>query len=431
MTAYVKVDGSWKEVSPQAKINGEWKTLNSGYVKVQGLWKEFYQSFKNAFVAISPYVAAVSTDGIKWSENPIPAVGFGFAGITYGDGIFVATTNGTSSTPNDAIAATSADGVTWSSNLLPLESDCRAIAFGNGRFVTIGYGSNLTAWSNDGSSWNLNTMPSVQNWANLSYGNGIFVVTTNTAAAAHSTNGVTWTATTLSQAGSWSRAIYGNGIFVTVGFFEGVANTSTDGITWTARTLPSATSWRDITFGNGIFVAIASNTTTVIYSTDSITWSSSTMPSAARTWWKIAYYDGIFTVVCSGSTATAGAYSTNGITWTATTMPSSSSWREVASKLNPEIFSVTIPGTCNVGSPIIPSISYFANPEPTFSYQWQRSFFEGGAWNNISGATSSSYTPTSDDSGSLFRVVVTASNIHNINYRSSNTSVERTTLQIA
>lgn len=46
----------------------------------------------------------------------------------------------------------------------------------------------------------------------------------------------------------------------------------------------------------------------------------------------------------------------------------------------------------------------------TYSYQWQQQLDDSSTWSNISGATSSTYTPTSIQLGGDIRVVVTASN---------------------
>jgi hypothetical protein len=54
-------------------------------------------------------------------------------------------------------------------------------------------------------------------------------------------------------------------------------------------------------------------------------------------------------------------------------------------------------------------------PDPTYSYQWQRSG-DGGSWTNISSATAASYTPTSPDVGAFIRVAVSARNTYGSAY---------------
>ena len=71
-------------------------------------------------------------------------------------------------------------------------------------------------------------------------------------------------------------------------------------------------------------------------------------------------------------------------------------------------------GTQEVGTTLTASYteSYDVNPMlsvPTVKYQWQKSS-DGSTWNDISGATASSYTISSDDASCLIRVKLTAEN---------------------
>ena len=60
-------------------------------------------------------------------------------------------------------------------------------------------------------------------------------------------------------------------------------------------------------------------------------WTAATMPSSG-TWSSVAYFDGRFVAVRSGSNA--GAYSVNGgQTWTASTLSASAAWSDVAGGL--------------------------------------------------------------------------------------------------
>lgn len=42
MTAWVKVAGVWRTLTPRAKVGGSWRSLNGGFVKVAGVWRKFY-----------------------------------------------------------------------------------------------------------------------------------------------------------------------------------------------------------------------------------------------------------------------------------------------------------------------------------------------------------------------------------------------------
>ena len=94
-------------------------------------------------------------------------------------------------------------------------------------------------------------------------------------------------------------------------------------------TLPSSQSWSSVAYGNGAFVAVATGSAAAAYSTDGgVSWTASTLPYSAS-WISVAYGNGAFVAVANGSAA--AAYSTDGgHTWTASTLPSSQSWRSVA-----------------------------------------------------------------------------------------------------
>jgi hypothetical protein len=100
--------------------------------------------------------------------------------------------------------------------------------------------------------------------------------------------------------------------------------------------MPASDNWSSVAYGNGRFVAIASGTTSAAYSTTyGSTWQSATLPGAAGTWSNIATGLGKFVIVAAGSiTANArSAYSVDGgTTWIGGTMPgaSTSAWSSVA-----------------------------------------------------------------------------------------------------
>ena len=96
-----------------------------------------------------------------------------------------------------------------------------------------------------------------------------------------------------------------------------------------ATTLPSNSLWYAVAFGNGTFVAVASGSTAAAYSTNGgVTWTAAVTPNATG-YDAITFGGGAFVAVASGSTA--AAYSTNGgVTWTAVVMPSANGYDAIA-----------------------------------------------------------------------------------------------------
>ena len=243
--------------------------------------------------------------------------------VTYGNGKFVAVGY------DSNIAAYSNDGITWTQTTLPTSANWRSVTYGNGKFVAVVGGvSDIAAYSNDGITWTQTTLPTFANWRSVTYGNGKFVaVVYNNTIAAYSNDGITWTQTTLPASVPWQSVTYGNGKFVTVAANSNdIAAYSEDGITWTQTTLPASASWYSVTYGNGKFVAVTENSNIAAYSNDGITWTQTTLPASAK-WYSVTYGNGKFVAVAYGSTI--AAYSTDGITWTQTTLPASANWRSV------------------------------------------------------------------------------------------------------
>ncbi len=93
-----------------------------------------------------------------------------------------------------------------------------------------------------------------------------------------------------------------------------VSNTaaySDDGITWTATTLPTTSTWSDVTFGSGLFVAVSSDDAKPIYSRDGITWYESLITLTPMA--KVQYGQGVFVAV--DDTSGTAWTSEEGINW--------------------------------------------------------------------------------------------------------------------
>jgi hypothetical protein len=130
-----------------------------------------------------------------------------FTGVAYGNGIFVAVSNGGAGVTGGNVM-TSTDGITWTQRNLAFNAE--TVFFANGKFTTL---------------------------------------------ANYSTNGITWSASNI--ASNAYGITYGNGYFVGVDQSGDRINYSTDAITWTAIASPTVNSYQAITFGENTFVAVA------------------------------------------------------------------------------------------------------------------------------------------------------------------------------
>ncbi|MCL1867420.1 MAG: putative Ig domain-containing protein [Paludibacter sp.] len=227
-------------------------------------------------------------------------------------------------------------------------SDIKGIAYGNGKFVAVGYGSGKIAYSSDGINWTAATN-SGYDLSKVVWGKDKFVAVGSSGKMVYSSNGETWTAVTNSTftSGDTINAIaWGNNTFV-AGGSGGKMAYSSDGITWQAVTNSTFDdSIRDIKWGNDRFVAMArvdktaysmngtswtaggtfggtrmawgsnkfvvpnGTSTGIGYSSDSVAWTQVSVSGVSM--YSITYGNGRF-VICGGDKM---AFSTDGIVWT-------------------------------------------------------------------------------------------------------------------
>lgn len=222
-------------------------------------------------------------------------------GITYGNGLFVATCYLNKNSDQNYIL-TSPNGVTWASHLAALNCRLYDVTFGNGTFVAVGTGTKVveSTWqcvledggailtSKDGTNWT--QIPGITvGLRSVTYGNGTFVaVGGNTILT--STDGITWTSRSSNVSVDLKGVCYGNGLFVAVGPENGYTSglrcdasyilTSPDGVTWASHKI-GTTELSSVTYGNGLFVAVGTSTTAqldhyykgaIVTSMDGSTW---------------------------------------------------------------------------------------------------------------------------------------------------------------
>ncbi|MGA2143065.1 MAG: hypothetical protein ABSG94_11690, partial [Brevinematales bacterium] len=97
----------------------------------------------NVFVTVAVGTAAAySSDGVIWhSANPLP-VSANWTQVSYGNGEFIAIGN------NPASLAVSTDGINWTSQTLPAASYTQwiSVCFGDNRFVAVAANCDSSAY---------------------------------------------------------------------------------------------------------------------------------------------------------------------------------------------------------------------------------------------------------------------------------------------
>ena len=262
----------------------------------------------------------------NFTSSTMTGSSLGWYSVAYGNGYYVAVAFGTSA------GSYSTNGTTWTASTMPANTNWTSVAYGSisgvGYFVAVSAASNYGAYSTNGSTWtSSSTSGSAPSFQSVTYGNGRFVaVAAGDSTVANSTNGTTWTSGSVT-AYNWLGVGYG--LIGATGYYVAVSNSgfsaySTNGTSWT--TFSASVNTRSIANGNNLFVSPAFSSSTGLYSTTATSWSTMTMPSSGG-YYGITFGSNNFVAV--GNTSTASAYSTNGTTWTAITLPSSVSWYSV------------------------------------------------------------------------------------------------------
>lgn len=202
-----------------------------------------------------------STDSTTWegSTNGVP-IGWGLYGVYFGGGLFVAC-------GGDGIILVSSDGLNWTNTSVSTASTLTCGAYGNGVFVTAGWGEfgmDQVARSTNGVNWS--TSRHSMNYNAFCFGGGV-LLGVGGSSAQWSLDGITWTNAYIGTINSLSVA-FGLGQYVAVGD-GGAIYCSSNLFTWTvqnATVCPIAA----LVSGNGISVGISGNCGMIYSSEDGI-----------------------------------------------------------------------------------------------------------------------------------------------------------------
>lgn len=248
------------------------------------------------FVAVSNGSTNVlhSNDGITWASVTVGS--FGLSDVIYADGKFVAVGAEFSGVDLITNVEVSTDGINWTRyNPFTNAISPKSITYGNGLFVAVANGgSNRVMTSTNGVSWTVRSvLGNDDSWQSVAFGNNTFVAVSNSGnhRNMYSTDGINWTG---------SATIIGTKVIFANGKFTTGRNYSTDGITWTSSSL--TVSPQLLAYGNGVYVGlILASSLGIAISTDAITWQRITIP-ALNTWTALTYADSKFVALSSDGT---------------------------------------------------------------------------------------------------------------------------------
>ena len=170
------------------------------------------------------------------------------------------------------------NGTDWSPGTLSNEATLLDVIYAQGKWVGVGYWT--LAESTDGITWTSQRLPGIEGHRSIAYGNGRFVAVGFRGAARVSENGSDWTFVQTPSDKTLSAVAFGNEKFVAVGDMSSSGNgwVSSNGETWSAISWPPppeggyATSFvGDVIYEAGYFVASRGND--ILVSADGLNWS--------------------------------------------------------------------------------------------------------------------------------------------------------------
>jgi hypothetical protein len=208
---------------------------------------------------------------------------------------------------------------------LPEENNLNSITYGNGRYVVVG-NKGVILTSTNGTNWQTVRAESDMLLGVVRFGNGVFVTGGwgddyyRTNVVLISSNGLDWNSVPISQVGDIFGMAFGNGRFVINMEEDSPALVSTNGSTWIAGD-PVFHDIEQVAFGNGRFAAADFHD--LVFSTNGLNWDSQVAPFNGVH--LVSYLNNRFVLVggvdAPGSTDPNFALSTDGTNWTTAVIP--------------------------------------------------------------------------------------------------------------
>ena len=260
----------------------------------------------------------------------------------------------------------STDGSSWTllTNLFSFMYTIYDFAYGNGKWVLIGNGTNRLVYSSNGTEWTgLGTtiFQADVNNGSIEYGNNLWVATSGNgggyAAILYSTDASNWTAvsgvTSLFE-DFIKKAVYGNGMWVAVGGYNNRIAYSTNGRSqWTG--LGSLSSlfnnvMESIAYGNNVWVVSHyGSQNSLAYSINGTQWTGlGTTVGGSNSSINLKYSINKFYCLPTTSTSPFAYISSSGTIWTNISSSITANQRISVSGLSSQIFSVS-----NISSQIL------------------------------------------------------------------------------
>ena len=234
--------------------------------------------------------------------------------MAYGDGVFVAVSQGNADSDPTNIVIYSYDGINWKQTTIPFVNKLDNVTYCKDRFICVSRERDYTypttdnrgIYSYDGITWQTFNLPTDSAWYDSAYGNGVFVAVGYNCGAT-STDGINWTSIPSANIPTegWNYINFIDGKFIASGYHN--FSISTDGINWTNYS-DSNVYFKDCVYAFGKYYSLSSG---YLYSSPTgETWTQvSGFPN--KSWQVLNFADGVLSAICWDHIY----YTTDGTTW--------------------------------------------------------------------------------------------------------------------
>jgi hypothetical protein len=251
------------------------------------------------YVATGPYTTISSTNGLRWSARDF--IGHYNSDVAYGNGVYVIV-------GNLGVVGYSANATRWTS--FPwgtFSSELKDIAFGGGQFVAVGP-NGVLANSVNGADWVWHPAMRMQYLARIACGPQGCVVTDSMGVTRISSDFASWTIVRSNSA--WYNLFYADGWYIAP-HDSGTIYVSSNLTNWTSHSAGTTNAFHSYATGNGLHV-VSGNRGTIGISSNALNWSAVYL-GVPNNLGEIAFGNGRFLTVNSDGDV---GISSNAFEWT-------------------------------------------------------------------------------------------------------------------
>lgn len=222
--------------------------------------------------------------------------------------------------------ARSADGTNWVS--VPSDSEAyQDIAFGAGRYVTVGIFGRISVSSNNEDWTTIDPPPTDFRLRSVAHGNGVWAAVGDTGLIVTSDNSTDWALrSNVGTDAGILDLVFAEGVFVSVASGARITR-STDGLNWIRQPIPVTSPMHGVAHGNGRFVAVGDKGT-ILTSPDGAVWTAAEVSNVSAQLNGVSWNGSLWCAVGSGGESLT---SPDAVNWTVRTSGVSEDFTGIAS----------------------------------------------------------------------------------------------------